>query len=85
MLHDLGLEKHQITDISAVQQKIDEIDKHFQLVMLAERLNKKIFCPYILGPNLVKFWALVPFVGTPPEGCFVIFSKWLLICCFRLG
>ena len=39
MLHDLGLEKHQITDISAVQQKIDEIDKHFQLVMLAERLN----------------------------------------------
>ena len=39
MLHDLGLEKHQITDISAVQQKIDEIDKHFQLVMLAERFN----------------------------------------------
>jgi len=42
MLHDLGLSEKEMSDPEVVKQKIQEIDQHFNLVLIAERFQESM-------------------------------------------
>ena len=43
MLYDLGLEFSQMKNVTAVEEKIKEIDDNFDLVLIMERYNIFLF------------------------------------------